>query len=285
MTRFRLLPAGLHRRPHVQLHRHPVPAGSGGSDLLSGIGFGLAFGSSIVFGWFAGVVCDRAAAAPRDPRRASPLFLAGLSCLWWAHTGASAQDRVAWVLMAALWRPGLVVCRPGAADHAGADWRPRQTAPSHHRIQPAGTGGLWPGPLLMGAVRSRAGWVPSGAGCSGFALSSLLLLGCAPARHPTQRQTVLADMAEGFRAVAGPLLAQLMLAAVLAYATTGPMQILLPKLAARRAGLNELQRGAYLGLLALSLIVGGVTAAGAGAACTTAWRFQRHRAGCLRLRR
>ena len=30
-----------------------------GSDLLSGIGFGLAFGSSIVFGWFAGVVCDR----------------------------------------------------------------------------------------------------------------------------------------------------------------------------------------------------------------------------------
>ena len=30
-----------------------------GSDLLSGIGFGLSFGSSIVFGWFAGVLCDR----------------------------------------------------------------------------------------------------------------------------------------------------------------------------------------------------------------------------------
>ena len=30
-----------------------------GSDWLSGIGFGLAFGSSLVFGWFAGVVCDR----------------------------------------------------------------------------------------------------------------------------------------------------------------------------------------------------------------------------------
>ncbi len=32
-----------------------------GSDLLSGIGFGLSFGSSIVFGWFAGVLCDRIA--------------------------------------------------------------------------------------------------------------------------------------------------------------------------------------------------------------------------------
>ena len=32
-----------------------------GSDLLSGVGFALAFGSSIVFGWFAGVLCDRVA--------------------------------------------------------------------------------------------------------------------------------------------------------------------------------------------------------------------------------
>ena len=30
-----------------------------GSDLLSGIGFGLSFGTSILFGWFAGVLCDR----------------------------------------------------------------------------------------------------------------------------------------------------------------------------------------------------------------------------------
>ena len=34
-----------------------------GSDWLSGVGFGLSFGSSIVFGWFAGVLCDRIAPA------------------------------------------------------------------------------------------------------------------------------------------------------------------------------------------------------------------------------
>ena len=46
-----------------------------GSDLLSGIGFGLSFGSSIVFGWFAGVLCDRV----------SPLRVDRLG--WWAMAG------------------------------------------------------------------------------------------------------------------------------------------------------------------------------------------------------
>ena len=32
-----------------------------GSDLLSGIGFGLCFGPPIVLGWYAGVLCDRLA--------------------------------------------------------------------------------------------------------------------------------------------------------------------------------------------------------------------------------
>jgi MFS family permease len=41
---------------------------------------------------------------------------------------------------------------------------------------------------------------------------------------------------------------------------TGPLQILLPKLAREVLHLTELQRGAYLGLMALSLITGGISA-------------------------
>ena len=68
-------------------------------------------------------------------------------------------------------------------------------------------------------------------------------------------------MAEGFGAVrANPLLCQLVLAAIMALAMTGPMQILLPKLAKEVLSLSELQRGAYLGMMALTLILGGVLA-------------------------
>ena len=71
-----------------------------GSDLLSGIGFGLAFGSSIVFGWFGGVLCDRVAPG-RVIHGAQALFLLGLACIAWADQGAALEARPAWVLLGA----------------------------------------------------------------------------------------------------------------------------------------------------------------------------------------
>jgi len=119
-------------------------------------------------------------------------------------------------------------------------------------------------PLVIGMVRSRAGWgMVLAIAASGFALASLLIINLRS--HTVSRQmpqkSVFADIREGFQVVGSdPLLRQLMLAAVLAYAMTGPLQILLPKVAREVLLLSELQRGAYLGLLALSLIVGGVSA-------------------------
>ena len=234
-----------------------------GSDLMSGIGFGLAFGSSIVFGWFAGVVCDRV-----PPHRvihgAQALFLAGLACLWWAHSGASEQTRVAWVLIGAFCG-GLAwsFVGPARLTTLAQMARPDKLRPATIVFNLQVLVGFGLAPLLIGVVRSRAGWgAVLALAAGGFVLSSLLLLGLRTrASSQASSQTVLADMAEGFRAVGrDTLLAQLMLAAVLAYAMTGPLQILLPKLARDVLGLNELQRGAYLGLLALSLIAGGVTA-------------------------
>ena len=71
-----------------------------GSDLLSGIGFGLSFGTSIVFGWFAGVLCDRISPT-RVIHAAQVLFLFCLAGLWWTDVGASAETRVAWTLFSA----------------------------------------------------------------------------------------------------------------------------------------------------------------------------------------
>ena len=117
-------------------------------------------------------------------------------------------------------------------------------------------------PVVIGLVRSRTGWPAVFATAMGlFVVSSLLLLGTRTRSSQRPGRGVLAELAEGFGAVrANPLLLQLILAAVMAYSMTGPMQILLPKLAREVLGLSELQRGAYLGLMAFTLILGGVSA-------------------------
>ena len=63
-----------------------------GSDLLSGIGFGLSFGTSILFGWFAGVLCDRISPT-RVIHAAQALFVLCLAGLWWTDAGASDTTR------------------------------------------------------------------------------------------------------------------------------------------------------------------------------------------------
>jgi MFS family permease len=127
-----------------------------GSDLLAGIGFGLAFGSSIVFGWFAGVVCDRV-----PPHRvihgAQALFLAGLACLWWAQGGASEQARVAWVLGGAF-LGGLAwsFVGPARLTTLAQMARPEELRPATILFNLQVLVGFGLAPLLIGVVRSQA---------------------------------------------------------------------------------------------------------------------------------
>lgn len=234
-----------------------------GSDLLSGVGFGLAFGSSLVFGWFAGVLCDRVP-PHRVIHAAQALFVAGLTCLWWAQAWASAESRVAWVLGGAfLGGLGWSFAGPARLTTLGQIVHPDELRPATILFNLQVLVGFGLAPLIIGLVRSRAGWgAVITVAASGFVVASLLIVRLRThASTVGMRASVLTDIREGFRAVgADPLLAQLMLAAVLAYAMTGPLQILLPKLAREVLHLTELQRGAYLGLLALSLIAGGISA-------------------------
>lgn len=234
-----------------------------GADLLSGLGFGLAFGSSIVFGWFGGVLCDRLAPG-RVIHGAQLLFLLGLACLGWAELGSGEGARVAWVLAGAFCG-GLAwsFVGPARLTALGQVARADELRPLTIVFNLQVLLGFGLAPLLIGLIRSQAGWpMVLAVAAGGFALSSLLLLGLRTQANPQpSSQSVWQDIAEGFRAVGGALLLrQLMLAAVIGYAMTGPLQILLPRLARQVLGLSEAQRGAYLGLMALSLIVGGVSA-------------------------
>jgi MFS family permease len=233
-----------------------------GSDLLSGIGFGLSFGSSIVFGWFAGVLCDRISPA-RVIHAAQGLFLLSLAGLWWTDAVSTDETRVALTLFSAF-LGGLAWSFVGPARLATLG----QIAPSD-KLKPATIVfnlqvllGFGLAPLVIGLVRSRYGWPAVFAtGMGLFVASSLLLLGTQTRGSNRPSLGVQKEIMEGFAAVrANPLLTQLILAAIMAYAMTGPMQILLPKLAREVLGLSELQRGGYLGLMALTLIAGGVSA-------------------------
>jgi hypothetical protein len=233
-----------------------------GSDLLSGIGFGLSFGSSIIFGWFAGVLCDRISPT-RVIHAAQALFLLSLAGLWWTDAGATDQTRVVGTLFSAF-LGGLAWSFVGPARLAtlGQIAPPAKLKPATIIFNLQVLLGFGLAPLIIGLVRSRYGWPAVFAtGMGLFAASSLLLLGTHTRGSDRPSLGVTKELAQGFAAVrANPLLTQLILAAIMAYAMTGPMQILLPKLAREVLGLSELQRGGYLGLMALTLIAGGVSA-------------------------
>jgi MFS family permease len=233
-----------------------------GSDLLSGIGFGLSFGTSIVFGWFAGVLCDRISPT-RVIHAAQALFILCLAGLWWTDAGASDATRVGWTLFSAF-LGGLAWSFVGPARLAtlGQIAPPDKLKPATIIFNLQVLLGFGLAPVVIGLVRSRYGWPAVFAtGMGFFVAASLMLLGTRTRGSDRPSQGVFTEIGEGFSAVkANPLLLQLILAAIMAYAMTGPMQILLPKLAREVLGLSELQRGGYLGLMALTLILGGVSA-------------------------
>ncbi|HOF30998.1 MAG TPA: MFS transporter [Burkholderiaceae bacterium] len=233
-----------------------------GSDLLSGIGFGLSFGTSIVFGWFAGVLCDRISPT-RVIHAAQALFILCLAGLWWTDAGASDATRVGWTLFSAF-LGGLAWSFVGPARLAtlGQIAPPDKLKPATIIFNLQVLLGFGLAPVVIGLVRSRHGWPAVFAtGMGFFVAASLMLLGTRTRGSDRPSQGVFTELGEGFSAVkANPLLLQLILAAIMAYAMTGPMQILLPKLAREVLGLSELQRGGYLGLMALTLILGGVSA-------------------------
>jgi MFS family permease len=234
-----------------------------GSDLLSGIGFGLCFGPPLVLGWYAGVLCDRLAPV-RLIHAAQALFVAAALLLWGADIAlAAAGSRVpALVLAAALAGAGWSFVAPARMATLGQIASAADLKPAAVVFNLLVMLGFGLGPLLIALARRSFGWPAVFLVAAAlFALSSLVLRGVRTTASGRVHPPVLIEIGEGLAAVAAqPLLAQLMVAAMAGFLAMGPMSVLLPKLAATRLSLSELGRGAFLGTLALSLIAGGVLA-------------------------
>ena len=234
-----------------------------GSGLLAGIGFALCFGSSLVFGWAAGAYADRVSPV-RMIHIAHACFLLCLGGL--AAANAFAPDAwLPWAVLASALLGGIGWSIFGPARMAALG---RITDTAHLRpvtilFNLTVMIGFGLAPLLIGVARAHGGWPPvfaMSAAC--YLVSSLLLVSVRtpmPAREEPVR--ILTAVKAGFAAIrARPLLAQFMMAAVIGLAVTGPLQLLLPRLARDILGLSEVARGAFLGLFALALIVGGIIA-------------------------
>ncbi|HWS74757.1 MAG TPA: MFS transporter [Quisquiliibacterium sp.] len=238
-----------------------------GSDLLSGIGFGLCFGPPLALGWYAGVLCDRLAPG-RLIHGAQALFLVATLLLWLADSSmAQAGARVPLLVSAAaLAGVGWSFVAPARMAALGQIVRPEELKPASVAFNLFVMLGFGLGPLAIALARRGFGWPGVFAAAALlFALSSLALLAVRTRPSGRAHAPVLTEIREGLATVASrPLLLQLMLAAVTGYLAMGPMTVLLPKLAVTRLHLGELQRGWFLGSLALSLIAGGLVALALG---------------------
>jgi MFS family permease len=234
-----------------------------GSDLLSGIGFGLCFGPPLLLGWYAGVLCDRLAPG-RLIQAAQAVFMLAALLLWLADArGAATGARVPLlVLAAALAGVGWSFVAPARMATLGQIARPEELKPASVVFNLLVMLGFGLGPLMIALARRHFGWPGVFAGAFAlFAIASLTLLRVPTRRSDRVHRPVAAEIREGLAAVrAQPLLLQLMVAAMAGYLAMGPMTVLLPKLASVQLGLDELQRGSFLGTLALSLIAGGLVA-------------------------
>jgi len=94
-----------------------------------------------------------------------------------------------------------------------------------------------------------------------FLLSTLLLLNAPNVHVRTSHKHLLHEWQECFSEIKQtPVIAQLLFASIIGYLLMGPMQVVLPQVAEVQLGLNTVEKGQYLGLIALSLIVGGIAA-------------------------
>ncbi len=230
------------------------------SDLLAGLGFGLCFGPPLILGWYAGVLCDRKSSV-HIIHGAQAMFVLAAAVLLLGHLTAEPSARAPFVLgAAALAGIGWSFVSPARMTALGQLVSPAELKPATLVFNLLVMLGFGLGPLTISATRQMSGWsLTFAAAATFFTVGSLLLLGMKARPSLREHKPVLEEIAEGLRAARrSPLISQMLVSAIVGYMLMGPMQVLLPKLARFELGLSEMERGAFLGALAPSLIIGGI---------------------------
>jgi MFS family permease len=232
-----------------------------GSNLLSGIGFALCFGPPLVFGWYAGVICDR-----RSPIKivhgAHLTFISAVIGLGLADYFIPdlALRSVSMMGCAFLVGIGWSFVSPGRMTALASVTPPEklQQVSMLFNLMPIIGFGL--APALLASGQSAWGWQGIFIlAVSLFVASSALLSGLKTPSGKRFDKPIVADVLAGIHTVtSAALLRQIVLGAIVILMAVGPLQVLVLKMARTQFGFSDMGSGSFMMLFAPSVVAGGV---------------------------
>jgi MFS family permease len=231
------------------------------SSLLAGLAYGFCFGPPIIFGWVAGAYIDR-----YSPKRvlliAQNFFVLGALGMLGVMLFEPDYAIALFLLSSFFVGIGWAFVAPARLSSMGNYVKGDKLAQATITFNLLVMLGFGLAPIIITQVQLWLDW--QGVAILSivmFLVSSVLLIN-APNHHKRLSHHNLKkewlDCFEQLKQI--PIITQFLFAAIIGYLMMGPMQVVLPQIADTQLGLNSQQKGQYLGLIALSLIIGGVAA-------------------------
>ena len=231
------------------------------SSLLAGLSYGLCFGPPIIFGWVAGAYIDRYS-SKRVLLIAQNFFVlgaTGMLCVMWFEPKYS----IALFLLSSFSvGVGWAFVAPARLSSMGSYVQGDKLAQATITFNLLVMLGFGLAPIIITQVQLWYDWQGVAFLSIGmFILSSLLLINAPNIHQRLSHDKLKKEWLDCFAMLKQtPIIPQLLFAAIICYLLMGPMQVILPQIAEARLGLNPQEKGQYLGLIAFSLIIGGIAA-------------------------
>lgn len=231
------------------------------SSLIAGVAYGFCFGPPVIFGWIAGAYVDRYS-AKKVLLIAQNMFIFGGLGMLYVMTNRP-ENSIAIFLVSSFfigiaWAFVAPARLAAMGQYVSEDKLPQSTITFNLLVMI----GFGLAPILLTQIQSVFDWEGVAITSMGLFIASSLLLFNAPNVHMRMSHDNLKkEWSVCFSSLRSiPVIPQLLFSAIIGYLMMGPMQVVLPQIAEQQLGLSSIEKGQYLGLVALSLILGGVAA-------------------------
>ncbi len=231
------------------------------SPLLAGLAYGLCFGPPVLFGWLAGAYIDRYS-AKKVLLIAQNFFIVGALGMLYVMMLKPEASIMIFLISSFFIGVGWAFVAPSRLAAMGQYAAVDKLAQSTITFNLLVMVGFGLAPIVLTQIQAAFDWkgVAIVSICM-FILSSLLLINAPNSHKRVSHENLRAEWAGCFNVLKTiPVIPQLLFAAIVGYLMMGPMQVILPQAAEQQLGLNTIEKGQYLGLIAFSLILGGIAA-------------------------